>query len=196
MGLGNKRFSRSRRYTGRNPKRPERRGAPLESSRCPPAITTSEAPPAKPARMLSLDVLRGLTIGFMILVNNNGDGERAYWALKHAAWNGFTPTDLVFPTFLFLVGVSIVFSTAGASRARRVQAVALPAHSSPNGDSLSARAAGQQLSLLQPAHYAFLRGPAAHRDLLLCGCHSLSLKSWLAGQSSARQRSHSSATGC
>ncbi len=71
--------------------------------------------------MLSLDVLRGLTIGFMILVNNNGDGERAYWALKHAAWNGFTPTDLVFPTFLFLVGVSIVFSTAarlaqGASR--------------------------------------------------------------------------------
>ena len=61
--------------------------------------------------MLSLDVLRGLTIGFMILVNNNGDGERAYWALKHAAWNGFTPTDLVFPTFLFLVGVSIVFST-------------------------------------------------------------------------------------
>jgi predicted acyltransferase len=66
---------------------------------------------AKPGRWLSLDVLRGLTIGFMILVNNNGDGERAYWPLKHAAWNGFTPTDLVFPTFLFLVGVSTVFST-------------------------------------------------------------------------------------
>jgi predicted acyltransferase len=61
--------------------------------------------------MLSLDVLRGLDIGFMILVNNNGDGQRAYWALKHAAWNGFTPTDLVFPTFLFLVGISSVFST-------------------------------------------------------------------------------------
>jgi predicted acyltransferase len=57
-------------------------------------------------------VLRGLTIGFMILVNNNGDGQRAYWALKHAEWNGFTPTDLVFPTFLFLVGVTTVFSTA------------------------------------------------------------------------------------
>ena len=55
--------------------------------------------------------LRGLTIGFMILVNNNGDGSRAYWALKHANWNGFTPTDLVFPTFLFLVGISTVFST-------------------------------------------------------------------------------------
>jgi predicted acyltransferase len=66
----------------------------------------------RPERWLSLDVLRGLTIGFMILVNNNGDGQHAYWALKHAAWNGFTPTDLVFPTFLFLVGVSNVFSTA------------------------------------------------------------------------------------
>ena len=61
--------------------------------------------------MLSLDVLRGLDIGFMILVNNNGDGSRAYWALKHAEWNGFTPTDLVFPTFLFLVGISTVLST-------------------------------------------------------------------------------------
>jgi predicted acyltransferase len=67
---------------------------------------------AKPERWLSLDVLRGLTIGFMILVNNNGDEQHAYWALKHAVWNGFTPTDLVFPTFLFLVGISTVFSTA------------------------------------------------------------------------------------
>ena len=67
---------------------------------------------AKPERWLSLDVLRGLTIGFMILVNNNGDEQHAYWALKHASWNGFTPTDLVFPTFLFLVGISTVFSTA------------------------------------------------------------------------------------
>lgn len=70
------------------------------------------SPLVKPGRWLSLDVLRGLTIGFMILVNNNGDGQRAYWALKHAQWNGFTPTDLVFPTFLFLVGVTTVFSTA------------------------------------------------------------------------------------
>lgn len=62
-------------------------------------------------RLVSLDLLRGITIAFMILVNNNGDGERAFWALKHTQWNGFTPTDLVFPTFLFLVGVSLVFST-------------------------------------------------------------------------------------
>ena len=70
------------------------------------------AAPTKPPRMLSVDILRGLTIAFMILVNNNGDESHAYWALKHAAWNGFTPTDLVFPTFLFVVGISTVFSTA------------------------------------------------------------------------------------
>jgi predicted acyltransferase len=66
----------------------------------------------RPGRLLSLDVLRGLTIAFMILVNNNGNEAHAYWPLKHAAWNGFTPTDLVFPTFLFLVGISTVYSTA------------------------------------------------------------------------------------
>jgi len=62
-------------------------------------------------RWLSVDVLRGLTICFMIMVNNNGGGDQAYWAMKHTDWNGFTPTDLVFPTFLFLVGISTVFST-------------------------------------------------------------------------------------
>src|ERR1700686_2411494 len=67
---------------------------------------------ARPGRLVSLDLLRGLTIAFMILVNNNGDYAHAYWALKHADWNGFTPTDLVFPTFLFLVGISTVLSTA------------------------------------------------------------------------------------
>jgi predicted acyltransferase len=78
-----------------------------------PSTTYKPVPTTtKPDRLLSLDLLRGLTIGFMILVNNNGDGIRAYWALKHADWNGFTPTDLVFPTFLFLVGISTVLSTA------------------------------------------------------------------------------------
>src|ERR1700761_29727 len=73
------------------------------------AGSTTDRPPS--TRLVSLDVLRGITVAFMILVNNNGDGERAYWALKHAVWSGFTPTDLVFPTFLFLVGISAVFST-------------------------------------------------------------------------------------
>jgi predicted acyltransferase len=60
-------------------------------------------------RLLSLDVLRGVTIAFMIMVNNNG-GAGAWGFMKHAHWNGFTPTDLVFPTFVFVVGVSIVFA--------------------------------------------------------------------------------------
>jgi predicted acyltransferase len=59
-------------------------------------------------RLLSLDVLRGITIAFMIFVNSSG--EQSYWPFHHADWNGWTPTDLVFPTFLFLVGVSIVFA--------------------------------------------------------------------------------------
>jgi predicted acyltransferase len=63
-------------------------------------------------RLVFLDVVRGLTVAFMILVNNNGSEELAYWPLKHADWNGWTPTDLVFPVFLFLVGIAIVFSTA------------------------------------------------------------------------------------
>ncbi|MFZ0339392.1 MAG: heparan-alpha-glucosaminide N-acetyltransferase domain-containing protein [Terracidiphilus sp.] len=65
-------------------------------------------------RLLSLDVLRGLTIAWMIMVNNSGAGA---WAqMHHAAWNGLTATDLVFPTFLFVVGVSIVFSTEARLR--------------------------------------------------------------------------------
>jgi predicted acyltransferase len=70
---------------------------------------------AKPAsqRVLSVDVLRGLTIALMILVNDPGDWDRVYTQLDHAAWNGFTLTDLVFPNFLFLVGAAIIFSLEG-----------------------------------------------------------------------------------
>jgi predicted acyltransferase len=85
----------------------------LSSSTTNSATTdTSSREIARPNRLASVDVLRGLTIAFMILVNNNGHEADAYWPLKHAAWNGFTPTDLVFPTFLFLVGITTVFSTA------------------------------------------------------------------------------------
>src|ERR1017187_995922 len=62
-----------------------------------------------PKRLLSLDVFRGLTIAGMILVNSPGNNT-AYWPLDHAEWNGMTPTDLVFPFFVFIVGVSLVFS--------------------------------------------------------------------------------------
>jgi predicted acyltransferase len=67
--------------------------------------------PRASSRLLSLDVFRGITIALMIIVNTPGNRE-AYAQLDHAEWNGLTMTDLVFPFFLFIVGVSIVFSLA------------------------------------------------------------------------------------
>jgi len=65
---------------------------------------------AEPSKRLeSLDVFRGLTIAGMILVNSPGN-DTSYWPLDHAPWHGLTPTDLVFPFFVFIVGISLVFS--------------------------------------------------------------------------------------
>ena len=61
-------------------------------------------------RYLSLDVLRGMTIALMIVVNTPGSWETVYPPLRHAPWHGFTITDLVFPTFLFVVGNALSFS--------------------------------------------------------------------------------------
>jgi predicted acyltransferase len=61
-------------------------------------------------RNLALDVLRGITIAFMVIVNTPGNWETLYSPLAHADWHGFTPTDLVFPTFLFVVGNAMSFS--------------------------------------------------------------------------------------
>ena len=61
-------------------------------------------------RMISLDVFRGLTVGLMILVNNPGSWSHIYGPLRHAKWHGWTPTDLVFPFFLFIVGVAMALS--------------------------------------------------------------------------------------
>ncbi len=64
----------------------------------------------KNERLLSLDILRGLTIILMIIVNTPGSWDHVYAPFLHAEWNGVTPTDYIFPTFLFIVGVSIVLS--------------------------------------------------------------------------------------
>lgn len=63
-----------------------------------------------PKRLISLDVFRGIAIAGMILVNMAGVADKAYPPLLHADWNGCTPTDLVFPFFLFIVGVAMAFS--------------------------------------------------------------------------------------
>ena len=65
---------------------------------------------AQTSRLLSLDVMRGITISGMILVNDPGSWNYVYAPLRHAQWNGFTPTDLVFPFFMFIMGVSMFFS--------------------------------------------------------------------------------------
>lgn len=68
--------------------------------------------PPPSGRLLSLDAFRGLTIVAMILVNNPGrwGADHQYWPLTHAEWHGWTPTDLVFPFFLFIVGTSLAYS--------------------------------------------------------------------------------------
>lgn len=63
-----------------------------------------------PARLMSLDVFRGLTIAAMTIVNNPGDWSHIYAPLEHAEWNGWTPTDLIFPFFVFILGISLTLS--------------------------------------------------------------------------------------
>lgn len=73
-------------------------------------MTQNSISPGITNRYLALDVLRGLTIAFMIIVNTAGDWSNLFAPLAHASWHGFTPTDLVFPTFLFVVGNAMSFS--------------------------------------------------------------------------------------
>jgi len=81
--------------------------------------------PGPGPRLLSLDVARGITIAFMIMVNNNG-GDGSWGFMNHAEWNGLTATDLVFPTFVFVMGISAVFAiesrlARGATRGQIVR---------------------------------------------------------------------------
>jgi len=80
------------------------------------ALPTSPSVPAR-ERLLSLDVFRGITVAGMLLVNDPGTWSAIYPPLEHAAWNGWTPTDLVFPFFLFIVGITTYLSL-NARRAR------------------------------------------------------------------------------
>jgi predicted acyltransferase len=65
-------------------------------------------------RLASVDVFRGATMAAMVIVNTPGDWANVYWPLLHAEWHGWTPTDLIFPFFVFIVGVSIVLSKKSA----------------------------------------------------------------------------------
>jgi predicted acyltransferase len=63
-----------------------------------------------PHRLASVDALRGCTVAAMLLVNDPGDWGHVYAPLDHSVWNGCTPTDLIFPVFLFVVGVSVALA--------------------------------------------------------------------------------------
>jgi predicted acyltransferase len=78
-------------------------------------VVTATTGAATATRLVSLDVFRGLTMATMVIVNNPGDWGHVYAPLLHAPWDGWTPTDLVFPFFLFIVGVSITLSRKSAS---------------------------------------------------------------------------------
>lgn len=74
-----------------------------------PSLMTNQPESAKPARLLSLDAFRGLTMLLMVLVNNGG-GPQSYGPLNHSAWDGWTLTDTVFPSFLWIAGVAITLA--------------------------------------------------------------------------------------
>ena len=90
------------------------------------------------ARWRSIDVLRGATVALMILVNNMGSGAHVFAGLAHAPWNGWTPTDLVFPTFLFVMGASMSLGSrpptiaAAARRGLNLVGLGLALHALPH----------------------------------------------------------------
>ena len=71
-----------------------------------PVDQTERGENAPPTRLLSLDVFRGVTIAGMLLVNDPGSWDAIYRPIAHAEWNGWTPADLIFPFFLFIVGIT------------------------------------------------------------------------------------------
>jgi predicted acyltransferase len=125
------------------------------------------AEPGPSPRLVSVDVLRGLTVAAMVLVNNPGSWRHVYWPLRHAEWHGFTPTDMVFPFFLFIVGVSIPLALGP-----RLERGGPEARSALVGRILRRSAAIFALGLLLHAlpffHLATLRIPGVLQRIAVC----------------------------
>jgi predicted acyltransferase len=124
------------------------------------------ARPSDPTRLQSLDAFRGLTIAAMILVNNPGDWGHVYWPLLHVPWHGWTPTDLIFPFFLFVVGVSLAFSRRLEGRpavARALKLVGL----------------GLFLTLYPWFHVAAMRWPGVLQRIGVCYLAAWAARRWL-----------------
>jgi predicted acyltransferase len=74
------------------------------------AVSPANRQPSTANRIPALDAFRGATVAAMLLVNNPGTWSAIYWPLEHAEWHGWTPTDLIFPFFLFIVGITTELS--------------------------------------------------------------------------------------
>jgi len=125
--------------------------------------TPDAAPAAAPARLDSLDVFRGLTIASMILVNNPGNWNAVYAPLRHAPWDGCTPTDLIFPFFLFIAGVAIPFSIRARDAAGKTGLVARILRRS-----LIIFAFGMLLALFPFFKFATVRIPGVLQRIAVC----------------------------
>jgi predicted acyltransferase len=121
-------------------------------------------------RLVSLDVLRGATMAGMVIVNNPGDGEHVYWPLEHAAWNGWTPTDLIFPFFLFIVGISITLSRKSTAWGLIVRRAALIV------------GIGWLLALYPRFNFAHLRFPGVLPRIGACYLAAASIYKWSLGE--------------
>jgi len=151
-------------------------------------VTDTAPTSAAAGRLLSLDAFRGATIAAMILVNNPGDWGHVYWPLLHVPWHGWTPTDLIFPFFLFMVGMSLTFSRRtdarpAVSRALKLVGLGLLMALFPYFPVLTVRWPGvlQRIGLCYLAAWAAKRwlrprGQAALAALLLLGYWALMTK--------------------
>ncbi len=132
--------------------------------------------PAGSPRVLSVDVLRGLTVSGMVLVNNPGSWAHVYGPLRHAEWHGFTPTDTIFPFFLFIVGVAIPLALGprreGGARGLAVRVLRRGA---------VIFALGLLLQALPWFHLATVRIPGVLQRIALCYAAAALLFLWTGG---------------
>ena len=116
-------------------------------------------------RLLSLDAFRGFTVAAMLLVNNPGDWEHLYGPLDHAAWNGWTFTDWIFPFFVFISGISMTMSL-GRRAALGDDKRALLMQTARRG--LTIIAIGIALNLFPHFNFSTVRIPGVLQRLGLC----------------------------
>lgn len=144
----------------------------------PPRAVSRRAvePRVSEPRVISVDVLRGLTVAAMVLVNNPGSWSAVYWPLRHAEWNGFTPTDMIFPFFLFIVGVAIPLALG-----TRLERDAPGLIGRVLRRSLAIFALGLLLHALPWFHLATLRIPGVLQRIAVCYLLAALLVVWSGG---------------